>query len=227
MSGIYTTVFKPFEFVWDRTKEINDLLKHGYVFPALTDAILLPDMFGKEYNDPSDGNTEDERHYKGWCKHHLSLYECPEGKDVTDYNLLNPNMCYKIRNYIVHGTKISANGKDDINAMFDNPQSKVGKQFDNVEFQLVSAIAMEGYDKKLYEGEHTENGTRFISSIRDIKDNKLFVAVNAFVLCLKIIRDVDTSYKEAAENKRRIYNKNYLCNRQIIVNELNKHNINV
>ena len=39
-----TTRFKPFDFSWQRTKEINALLNAGYVFPALTDAILLPDV---------------------------------------------------------------------------------------------------------------------------------------------------------------------------------------
>ena len=79
------TKFEPFDFSWQRTREINVLLNAGYVFPALTDAILLPDMFGYKYNDKSDGNTEDERHYKGWFKNHFSLYEHPEGTDITDY----------------------------------------------------------------------------------------------------------------------------------------------
>ena len=42
-------------------------------------------MFGYKYNDASDGNSEDERHYKGWCKEHFSLYEHPEGTDIADY----------------------------------------------------------------------------------------------------------------------------------------------
>lgn len=83
-----TTVFKSHEFEWRRTKEINELLKAGYVFPALTDAILLPDMFGVKYNNSEDGNTENERHYKGWCRENFSIFEHPEGTDSITY-LLN------------------------------------------------------------------------------------------------------------------------------------------
>lgn len=56
------TTFEPFSYSWQRTKEINDLLMKEYVFPALTDAILSPDMFGYKYNDQDDGNY-DELHY--------------------------------------------------------------------------------------------------------------------------------------------------------------------
>ena len=219
-----TTRFKPFDFSWQRTKEINALLNAGYVFPALTDAILLPDMFGYKYNDKSDGNTEDERHYKGWCKNHFSLYEHPEGTDITDYNLLNPNLCYKIRNYIVHGTKISVDGKDDLNKLFQNPQSKVGKQFKDVEFRLVSAIFQQMPDGKKYECEKDGDDLLIYSSVRNVKNDKLFVAINALALCYKLIREIDADYRDSTDEEKRRYDANYLCNRQIIVNEIVRNN---
>ena len=219
-----TTRFKPFDFSWQRTKEINALLNAGYVFLALTDAILLPDMFGYKYNDKSDGNTEDERHYKGWCKNHFSLYEHPEGTDITDYNLLNPNLCYKIRNYIVHGTKISADGKDDLNKLFQNPQSKVGKQFKDVEFRLVSAIFQQMPDGKKYECEKDGDDLLIYSSVRNVKNDKLFVAINAWALCYKLIREIDADYRDSTDEEKRRYDANYLCNRQIIVNEIVRNN---
>ena len=52
------TTFAPFVFTWRRTQEIFELLQMGYVFPALADAILLPDMFGYKYNDPEDGMSK-------------------------------------------------------------------------------------------------------------------------------------------------------------------------
>lgn len=218
------TAFKPFKFYWQRTKEINTLLNTGYVFPALTDAILLPDMFGYKYNDKSDGNTEDERHYKGWCKNHFSLYEHPEGTDITDYNLLNPNLCYKIRNYIVHGTKISADDKDDLNKLFQNPKSKVGKQFKDVEFRLVSAIIQQMPDGRICEGEKDGDNLLLYSSVRNVEDDKLFVAINAWVLCYKLIREIDADYKASTDEEKRRYDANYLRNRQTIVNEIVKNN---
>lgn len=208
------TTFEPFEFTWERTKEINALLHAGYVFPALADAILLPDMFGYKYNDKSDGNTEDERHYKGWCKNHFSLYEHPEGTDITDYNLLNPNLCYKIRNFIVHGTKISPDGKDDLNRLFKNSKSNVGKQFDDVEFRLVSAIVKSLPDGRMVEMESDGNNLIFYSSVRSVKNGKLFVAVNALVLCCKLIREIDADYRDSSDEERRRYDANYLCSRQ-------------
>ena len=224
-SMIMITKLKPFDFSWRRTKEINALLNAGYVFPALTDTILLPDMFGYKYNDKSDGNTEDERHYKGWCKNHFSLYEHPKGTDITDYNLLNPNLCYKIRNYIVHGTKISIDGKDDLNKLFQNPKSKVGKQFKDVEFRLVSAIFQQMSDGQKYECEKDGDDLLLYSSIRNVKDGKLFVAVSAWVLCYKLIREIDADYRESTEEEKKRYNANYLCNRKIIINKLDRNNM--
>ena len=181
-------------------------------------------MFGYKYNDKSDGNTEDERHYKGWCKNHFSLYEHPEGTDITDYNLLNPNLCYKIRNYIVHGTKISADGKDDLNKLFQNPQSKVGKQFKDVEFRLVSAIFQQMPDGKKYECEKDGDDLLIYSSVRNVKNDKLFVAINAWALCYKLIREIDADYRDSTDEEKRRYDANYLCNRQIIVNEIVRNN---
>ena len=218
------TKFKPFDFNWQRTREIKALLNAGYVFPALTDAILLPDMFGYKYNDASDGNSENERHYKGWCKEHFSLYEHPEGTDIADYNLLNPTLCYKIRNYIVHGTKISSDGKDDLNRLFEHPKSKVGKQFKDVEFRLVSAIFQQMPNEQKYEGEKDGDDLLLYSSVRNVKDDKLFVAINAWVLCYKLIREIDADYKDSTDEEKRRYDANYLCNRQIIVNEIVRKN---
>lgn len=207
-----TTSFEPFSFSWRRTKEINDLLMRGYVFPALTDAILLPDMFGYKYNDATDGKTEDERHFKGWCKYNFSNYEHPTDTDISDYNLLNPTLCYKIRNFLVHGTKITADGKDDLNKMLNNGQSKVGKQFDDVEFRLLSAIFMQtAYG--LVEGMIDGNSIQLFSSVRYIENNKLFVGVNAFVMCLKLIRIIDVDYRESTDDEQKRYDANYLCNR--------------
>lgn len=213
------TTFSPFTFTWRRTQEIYALLQMGYVFQALTDAILLPDMFGYKYNDPKDGKTENERHYKGWCKENLSQYEHPIGTDITDYNLLSPTLCYKIRNFIVHGSKITVDGKDDLNKLFCNKQSKVGKQFDDVEFRLCSAIFADIKGQKIecwYQG----NELAVISSIRNVADNKLFVGINAFALCLKLIRCIDADYKVSTKEEQARYNVNYLCNRQIVYNHL-------
>lgn len=213
------TTLAPFDFCWERTKEINQLLNTGYVFPALTNAILLPDMFGYKYDEEDDGNTETERHYKGWCKKNFCLFEHPMGTKETDYNLLNPNLCYKIRNYIVHGTKITPDGKDDLNRLFRNKKSIVGKQFDDVEVKLLSGIFLET-KKGIVEAQLNENNMTWISSIRQIENNKLFVGINAFVLCQKLIRAIDADYKESTEEERNRYNTNYLCNRQFIMNNM-------
>lgn len=210
------TTFSPFNFSWKRTKEISELLKMGYIFPALTDVILLPDMFGQKYNDPVDGKTEDERHYKGWCKKNFSYYEHPAGTDIIDYNLLNPNLCYKIRNFIVHGTKISPDGKDDLNKLFCNKQSKVGKQFEDVEFRLLSSI-FQNTEKGKLEGWRNGGNITLFSSVRSVENNKLFVGVSALALCLKLARAIDTDYKNSTEAERKRYDANYLCNRQIIM----------
>lgn len=213
------TTFAPFEYSWDRTREIYELLKMGYVFPALTDAILLPDMFGYKYNNPEDGKTEDERHYKGWCKENFSCYEHPIGTDIIDYNLLNPTLCYKIRNFIVHGTKITSDGKDDLNRLFCNKRSKVGNQFDEVEFKLLSAIFAVIKEQKV-EGERNGDEISLVSSIRHVENNKLFVGISAFALCLKLIRGIDSDYKNSTEEEKKRYNANYLCNRRIIINTI-------
>lgn len=216
-----TTTFEPFSFSWQRTKEINDLLMKGYVFPALTDAILLPDMFGYKYNDPDDGNTEDERHFKGWCKNHFSLYEHPIKTDISDYNLLSPTLCYKIRNFLVHGTKIAPDGKDDLNKMLNSQKSKVGRQFNNVEFKLLSAIYTQS-EQGIFEGQVNGNSLCLLSSIRQIENNNLFVGISAFAMCLKLIRDIDADYQISTEEERKRYNANYLCNREIIIDPLIK-----
>lgn len=210
------TTFAPFVFTWQRTQEIFELLRMGYVFPALADAILLPDMFGYKYNNPEDGNTQDERHYKGWCKENLSRYEHPVGTDVIDYNLLNPTLYYKIRNFVVHGTKITADGKDDLNRLFCNKQSKVGKQFDEVEFRLCSAIFVDEKGQRI-EGWCNEDELTVFSSVRSVKENKLFVCVSAFALCLKLIRCIDVDYKNSTEAEQQQYNANYLCHRRIVI----------
>ena len=216
------TTFHKYDYSWRRTAEIKSLLDAGFVFPALTDAILLPDMFGYKYNDADDGKTENERHYKGWCKRHFCPYEHPIGDDVTNYNLLNPNLCYKIRNYIVHGTKLTSDGKDDINALFDNPQSKVGKQFDDVEFQLVSSICIKRNNGEICEGEFDSYGQSFFSAVRRVENNKLFVAVNAFTLCLELIRAIDADYRNSTNDEKKLCDMNYLCNRQIIVRDIKR-----
>ena len=141
------------------------------------------------------------------------------GTKETDYNLLNPNLCYKIRNYIVHGTKITPDGKDDLNRLFRNKKSIVGKQFDDVEVKLLSGIFLET-KKGIVEAQLNENNMTWISSIRQIENNKLFVGINAFVLCQKLIRAIDADYKESTEEERNRYNTNYLCNRQFIMNNM-------
>ena len=212
------TTFEPFDFYWQRTKEINALLNAGYIFPALTDAILLPDMFGHKYNDKLDGNTEDERHYKGWCKYHFSLYEHPEGTDIIDYNLLNPTLCYKIRNYIVHGTKISSDGKDDLDRLFKNSKSKIGKRFKDVEFKLVSTIFQQMPNGLRVESMTNGENLTLYSSLRYVENDKLFVLINARVLCYKLIRVIDADYKDSTIEDKKRYDANYLCNYQTIMN---------
>ena len=99
------------------------------------------------------------------------------------------------------GTKITADGKDDLNRLFCNKQSKVGQQFDEVEFRLCSAIFT---DKKGQRVEGWYNGEELtvFSSVRSVKENKLFVGVSAFALCLKLIRCIDADYRNSTESEQ-------------------------
>ena len=79
-------------------------------------------------------------------------------------------------------------------------------------------------DGQKYEGEKDGDDLLLYSSVRDVKDDKLFVAINAWVLCYKLIREIDADYKDSTDEEKRRYDANYLCNRQIIVNEIVRNN---
>lgn len=218
------TDFKPFQFHWARTAEICELLHMGYVFPALTDAVLLPDMFGWEYDDAKYGSTPDERHYKGWCDNNFSLYGHPVGSDSKDYNLLNPTLCYKIRNYIVHGTSLSVDGKDDLNIMLNNTRSRVRQEWKEVVFRLVSGIYVNN-DALRDVGEcfrTDDGGLAWIFSTRTECGNTLYVDINAYVYCMQLIRMVDWQYQQATDEDRKRYDATYLHHRRLCVTEMQK-----
>lgn len=94
------TEYKPMEFVWERTKEIEKALQYGMYFSALLIALTLPDICGKaeypELKDKPDGQA-----YKKWFDEYITK----ENNFGDEENTLcfNGYMCYKARCQMVHG----------------------------------------------------------------------------------------------------------------------------
>lgn len=118
---IMSSDFQRSSFSWQRLQEIKNCLDAGMLHSALILALTIPDICAKvEYNITDDKGG---KYYQKWFDEEIDQYNIGNtGKDENHFDCFNGYMCYKLRCYMVHGSR------SDINEIPNTPDSALRKR---------------------------------------------------------------------------------------------------